>query len=45
MRYATCNSQVRAKPDKHYSNAYLSLQLYETYMSSGLPLTAPAMRN
>jgi len=30
MRYATCNSQVRAKPDKHYSNDYLSLQLYET---------------
>ena len=45
MRYATCNKQVRAKPDKHYSNAYLGLQLYETYMSSGLPLTAPAMRN
>jgi sulfur-oxidizing protein SoxA len=45
QRYATCNTMVRAKPDKHYSNAYLNLQLYETYMSSGLPLTAPAMRN
>lgn len=45
MRYATCNSQVRAKPEKHYGPEYLSLQLYETYMSSGLPLTAPAMRN
>jgi len=45
QRYATCNSQVRAKPFKHYGPEYLSLQLYETYMSSGLPLTAPAMRN
>jgi len=45
QRYATCNSQVRAKSYKHYGPEYLSLQLYETYMSSGLPLTAPAMRN
>lgn len=45
QRYATCNSQVRAKPEKHYGPEFLSLQLYETYMSSGLPLTAPAMRN
>ncbi len=45
QRYATCNTQVRAKAYKHYGPEYLSLQLYETYMSSGLPLTAPAMRN
>jgi len=45
QRYATCNSQVRAKPYKHYGDEYLTLQLYETFMSSGLPLTAPAMRN
>ncbi len=44
-RYVTCNSQVRAKPQKHGSEAYNTLQFYETYMSSGLPLTAPAMRN
>lgn len=44
-RYATCNSQVRAKPFKHGDEIYNHLQLYETYMSSGLPLTAPAMRN
>ncbi len=45
QRYATCNSQVRAKPFKHGSEVYNNLQFYETYMSSGLPLTAPAMRN
>ena len=45
QRYKTCNSQVRAKPFKHGSEIYNNLQLYETYMSSGLPLTAPAMRN
>jgi len=45
QRYKTCNKQVRAKPLKHGSEIYNHLQLYETYMSSGLPLTAPAMRN
>ncbi len=45
QRYRTCNSQVRAKPQKHGAEIYNNLQLYETYMSSGLPLTAPAMRN
>ena len=45
FRYMTCNSQSRAKPLKHGAEAYTNLQLYETYMSSGLPLTAPAMRN
>lgn len=45
QRYKTCNSQVRAKPFKHGSEIYNNLQFYETYMSSGLPLTAPAMRN
>jgi sulfur-oxidizing protein SoxA len=44
-RYATCNSQVRAKPFKHGSKIYNNLQVYETYLSSGLPLTAPSMRN
>jgi sulfur-oxidizing protein SoxA len=45
FRYMTCNKQVRAKPQKHGSEIYNNLQLYETYMSSGLPLTAPGMRN
>lgn len=45
FRYRTCNEQIRAKPFKHGSEIYNNLQFYETYMSSGLPLTAPAMRN
>jgi len=45
QRYRTCNSQVRDKPDKHGAKVYNHLQLYETYMSSGLPLTAPTLRN
>jgi len=44
-RYATCNIQARAKPFKHDSDEYRTLQLYETYMSSGMPLAAPSMRN
>jgi sulfur-oxidizing protein SoxA len=45
QRYATCNSQVRAKPLAHNGEEYRNLQLYETFNSSGLPLTAPDMRN
>lgn len=45
QRYRTCNSQVRAKPQPHGAEIYNKLQLYETYLSTGLPLTAPAMRN
>ncbi|MFL6648966.1 MAG: sulfur oxidation c-type cytochrome SoxA [Sulfurifustaceae bacterium] len=44
-RYATCNSQVRAKPAPIGSRIYNNLQLYETYLSSGLPLAAPSVRN
>lgn len=45
QRYKTCNSQVRAKPAKHGAEIYNNVQFYETYLSSGLPLSAPAMRN
>ena len=45
FRYKTCNTQIRAKDLNHGSEVYNNLQFYETYMSSGLPLTAPAMRN
>src|SRR5690606_10414389 len=42
QRYATCFSQVRAKPYKHMGEEYNALELYEKYMSGGLPLTAPS---
>lgn len=45
QRYATCNSQVRAAPLKHNGEEYRNVQFYETFNSSGLPLTAPDMRN
>lgn len=45
FRYKTCNGQVRAKSEKHGAEIYNNLELYEKYMSSGLPLTAPSMRN
>lgn len=43
-RYQTCDSQARAKPNELLGEIYNNLQLYETYMSSGLPLTAPSYR-
>lgn len=45
FRYMTCNTQVRAASLPHGSEIYNNLQFYETYLSSGLPLMAPAMRN
>lgn len=44
FRYQTCNSRVRGKPYDLLSETYNNLQLYETYMSSGIPLTAPSYR-
>lgn len=44
QRYAGCNSQVRAKPLKLQGDEYRALELYETYMNTGLPLTAPSHR-
>ncbi len=43
-RYGGCNKQVRAKPFKAQSEAYRDLELFETYMNTGLPLTAPSQR-
>lgn len=43
-RYAGCNKQVRAAPYKEQSNEYKNLELYETYMATGLPITAPSYR-
>lgn len=43
-RYAGCNKQIRATPYKEQSNEYKNLELYETYMATGLPITAPSYR-
>lgn len=44
-RYATCLSQMRAKPPKIGSEILNHVELYEKIISSGLPLRAPSMRN
>jgi len=43
-RYGGCNKQVRATPLKPQSAEYRALELYETFMSTDLPLTAPSNR-
>jgi sulfur-oxidizing protein SoxA len=43
-RYGGCNEQVRAAKLKPQSREYKALELYETYMGTGLPLTAPSNR-
>ncbi len=43
-RYMGCNKQVRAAPFKPQSQEYRDLEVYQTYMDTGLPLTAPSYR-
>jgi sulfur-oxidizing protein SoxA len=43
-RYGGCNKQVRAKPLKPQSEAYKNLELYESYMNTGIPLRVPSQR-
>jgi sulfur-oxidizing protein SoxA len=43
-RYGGCNKQVRAKPFKPQSREYKALELYETYMNTGIPLQVPSQR-
>lgn len=43
-RYGGCNKQVRAKPFKAQSREYKALEVYETYMSTGIPLSVPGQR-
>jgi len=43
-RYGGCNKQVRAKPLKAQSPEYIALEVYETYMDTGLPMVAPSQR-
>lgn len=43
-RYGGCNKQVRAKDLKAQGPEYTALEVYETYMATGLPLVAPSQR-
>ncbi len=43
-RYGGCNKQVRAKPLKPQSEAYKNLELYESYMNTGIPIKVPSQR-
>lgn len=43
-RYIGCNKKVRAVPLKPESEQYRDLEFYETYMSTGVPLSAPSQR-
>lgn len=43
-RYTGCNKQVRAKPFRAQSDAYTSLEYFHTYMSNGIKINAPGVR-
>jgi sulfur-oxidizing protein SoxA len=43
-RYVGCNKQVRAKPFKEQSDEYVALEYFETYMSNGIKVNAPGVR-
>lgn len=43
-RYGGCNKQVRAKPFPAQSEEYRNLEYFHTYMSNGLEVNAPGVR-
>ncbi len=43
-RYGGCNKQVRAKPMKAQSEEYNNLEYFHTFMSNGIKLNGPAIR-
>ena len=43
-RYTGCNKQVRQKPFKIQSDEYKALEYFETYMSDGLEVNTPSLR-
>lgn len=43
-RYAGCNKQVRAVPFKKGGDEYLALEVYESIMNTGLPVSVPSQR-
>ena len=43
-RYGGCNKQVRAKPFKAQSDEYKALEYFHSYMSNGLKINGPGLR-
>lgn len=43
-RYGGCNKQVRAKPFKAQSDEYNALEYFHSYMSNGLEVNGPSLR-
>ncbi|MFV2061092.1 MAG: sulfur oxidation c-type cytochrome SoxA [Gammaproteobacteria bacterium] len=43
-RYGGCNKQVRAKPFKAQSAEYTALEYFHSYMSNGIKINAPGVR-
>ncbi len=43
-RYGGCNKQVRAKPFKAQGDEYLALEYFHQYMSNGIEVNAPGVR-
>ena len=43
-RYSGCNKQVRAKPQKAQGEAYRNLEYFHTFLSNGIKLNGPAVR-
>jgi len=43
-RYGGCNKQVRAKPFKAQSGEYTALEYFHQYMSNGISVNAPGLR-
>jgi len=43
-RYGGCNKQVRAKPFKAQQDEYNALEYFHTYMSNGLEVNGPSLR-
>ncbi len=43
-RYGGCNKQVRAKPFKAQGAEYTALEVFESYMSNGIMVNAPGVR-
>jgi len=43
-RYAGCNKNIRAKPLKPQSDGYVALEYFHSYMSNGLKINGPSIR-